>query len=137
MHSNSYRNAGRSGTIAPTTRRRVDYRDCIFCKIVSGAIPSKKAYEDEKVLAFYDLNPQAPVHVLVIPKVHIAGADEITDGNAGAVADVFAAIPKIAGLLGLKNGYRVVNNCGPDAHQSVRHLHFHLLAGMDLGEQIV
>jgi histidine triad (HIT) family protein len=111
--------------------------DCIFCKIITGDIPSKKAYEDDRVLAFYDLNPQAPVHVLVIPKTHIAGADEITAENASAVADVFAAIPKIAAGLGLTNGYRVVNNCGPDAHQSVRHLHFHLLAGKDLGEKIV
>ena len=106
--------------------------DCIFCKIVSGEIPSKKVYEDEKILAFYDLNPQAKVHVLVIPKKHISCVDEINSSNSETVAYVFEKIPVIAKSLGLSNGYRVITNCGDDACQSVKHLHFHILGGRKL-----
>lgn len=101
--------------------------DCIFCKIAKGQIPSKIAYEDENVIAFYDQDPQAPVHVLVIPKEHIASAMEVTPENSGLIARVWEAIPKIAADLDLENGFRVVNNCGKDGMQTVQHLHFHLL----------
>ena len=106
--------------------------DCLFCKIIAGEIPSSKVYEDDKVYAFRDINPQAPVHVLVVPKEHIAGADSITADNSSAVAAVFEAIPKIADLEGLTNGYRVITNCGKDGGQSVPHLHFHVLAKRSL-----
>ncbi len=106
--------------------------DCIFCSIIDGSIPSKKVYEDEKILAFYDLEPQAPVHVLVIPKQHICCADKIDETNADIVAHIFTKIPVIAKELGLTNGYRIVNNCGDDGCQSVKHMHFHLLGGRKL-----
>lgn len=105
--------------------------DCIFCKIASGEIPSRKVYEDETVLAFYDLDPQAPVHVLFIPKEHIQSAARIDASNSGIVAHIFEVIAKVAAELGLDDGYRVVNNCGESAGQSVPHLHFHLLGGRD------
>ncbi|MBO7293607.1 MAG: histidine triad nucleotide-binding protein [Clostridia bacterium] len=108
--------------------------DCIFCKIISGEIPSACVYEDEAVFAFRDIAPQAPVHILVVPRTHIHSADAITEENAGAVAAIFTAIPKIARAAGLKDGYRVVTNCGEHACQSVKHLHFHLLGGRQLGE---
>ncbi len=107
--------------------------DCVFCKIAAGEIPSKKVYEDGQVLAFYDLEPQAPVHVLVIPKEHIASAKEITPENSGVVAHIFEVIAKLAGELGLENGFRVINNCGEDGMQSVQHLHFHLLGKRRMG----
>ena len=107
--------------------------DCIFCKIVNGIIPSNKVYEDENVLAFYDLEPQAPVHVLIIPKEHIASAAEITADNSGVVSKVFEAAAKIAKQLDLKDGFRIVNNCGPHAGQTVMHLHFHMMGGRDFG----
>lgn len=107
--------------------------DCIFCKIAAGEIPSKKVYEDEQVLAFYDLEPQAPVHVLVIPKAHIASAAEITPENSQEVAHIFEVIAGLARELGLENGFRVINNCGEDGMQSVRHLHFHLLGKRKMG----
>ena len=110
--------------------------DCLFCKIIAGEIPSKKVYEDESVYAFYDIAPQAPVHILVIPKTHIASADEVTADTAALVAAVFAAIPKIAAAAGLGNGYRVITNCGEDGCQSVKHLHFHLLGGKKLPDQM-
>lgn len=111
--------------------------DCVFCKIVDGTIPSKKAYEDEQILAFYDLEPQAPVHVLFIPKVHIASADELTEENSAVISHIFAVIPQIAKELGLDNGYRIVNNCGEDGGQTVHHLHFHLLGGEKLNPRMV
>ena len=104
---------------------------CIFCKIVSGEIPSNKLYEDDKVLAFYDLDPQAPTHFLVIPKEHIASAAEITPENAGMVAHIFAAIARICAEHGWES-YRVVTNCGEQAGQTVQHLHFHVLSGRDM-----
>ena len=110
--------------------------DCLFCKIIAGVIPSKKVYEDESVYAFYDIAPQAPVHILVIPKTHIASADEVTDETAHLVAAVFTAIPKIAAAAGLENGYRVITNIGEDGCQSVKHLHFHVLGGKKLSENM-
>ena len=110
--------------------------DCLFCKIINGDIPSKKVYEDESVFAFYDIAPHARVHILIIPKVHIPSMDEVTPGNAEVVAKIFTAIPKIASEAGLTNGYRVVSNCGDDACQSVKHLHFHILGGDQLSEKM-
>ncbi len=106
--------------------------ECLFCKIIAGDIPSTKVYEDENVYAFRDINPQAPTHILVIPKTHIASVAELTGENSDLVAHIFEAIPKIAEAEGLKNGYRVVSNCGPDAGQTVFHLHFHILGGKEL-----
>lgn len=110
--------------------------DCLFCKIIAGDIPSSKVYENEYVYAFKDINPQAPVHILVIPKVHIASADEISAENSAYVAKIFEAIPAIAKEAGLVNGYRVITNCGEDACQTVKHLHFHVLGGKKLPENM-
>ena len=109
---------------------------CIFCKIINGEIPSKKAYEDDKILAFHDINPQAPVHILVIPKEHIPSVDGISGENSSTVAYIFEKIPFIAKEAGLSNGYRVISNCGPDACQSVPHLHFHILGGAPLSDKM-
>ena len=109
---------------------------CLFCKIIDGEIPSKKICEDEYCYAFHDINPQAPVHALVIPKKHIASADDVTTENSLYVSKIFEAIPKIAKLLELNNGYRIISNCGDDACQSVKHLHFHILGGKALTEQM-
>ena len=106
--------------------------NCLFCKIVAGVIPSTKVYEDETVLAFRDINPMAPTHILVIPKCHIGSVAEITTENSGVVAHIFEVIPTIAAAEGLENGYRVVSNCGNDAGQTVHHLHFHILGGREL-----
>lgn len=110
--------------------------DCLFCRIVKGEIPCNKVYEDESVLAFYDIAPQAPVHILVIPKQHVASADEICGENAELVARVFAVIPTVAKSAGLKNGYRVITNVGEDGCQSVKHIHFHVLGGCKLSESM-
>lgn len=111
--------------------------DCLFCKIAAGEIPSKKVCEDDRVLAFYDINPMAKVHVLVIPKAHIDSVAAITEENADLVAHIFTVIPKIARELGLtEGGFRVVSNCGENAGQSVRHLHFHILGGEQLSLQM-
>ena len=110
--------------------------DCLFCKIVSGDIPSKKVYEDDYCLAFHDINPQTPVHILVIPKAHIASADEVSGDNSLYVAKIFEAIPKVASLAGLTGGYRIISNCGEDACQSVKHLHFHIMGGRKLPENM-
>ncbi len=107
-------------------------KDCLFCKILKGEIPSTKIYEDEYVYAFKDIDPQAPFHAIVIPKTHIESADEITSENSAAVAKVFEAIAKISKAENLENGYRVVNNCGKDGGQTVNHMHFHLLARRNL-----
>ena len=104
--------------------------NCIFCKIAAGEIPSGKAYEDDRVLAFYDLEPQAPTHILVIPKQHIAWANDITPENSADIAHIFEVIPQIAKELGFTD-YRIINNCGDRAGQSVKHLHFHVLSGRD------
>ncbi len=109
--------------------------DCLFCKIAAGIIPSDKVYEDEQVLAFKDIAPQAPVHVIVIPKEHFAASiAELTEAHASAVAHIILTLPRIADKLGLDGGYRVVTNCGKDAGQTVQHLHFHILGGKTLGE---
>ena len=105
--------------------------DCLFCKIVKGDIPSSKVYEDELCLAFYDIDPQAPTHFLVIPKPHIGSVSEVTEDNAAVVAHIFAVISKVTKQLGL-NSYRVVSNIGEQAGQSVFHLHFHVLGGRDM-----
>ncbi len=103
--------------------------DCIFCKIASKEIPSEKVYEDNQIVAFNDLDPQAPVHVLIIPKKHIQSADQITDDDKEVIGKIFVVASKIAKELGLENGYRIVNNCGEDSGQTVQHLHFHLMGG--------
>ena len=110
--------------------------DCLFCKIVAGDIPSTRVYEDEKILAFRDIAPQAPTHILVIPKTHIGSVAEITGDNSDVVAHIFEIIPVIAEKEGLVNGYRVVSNCGQDAGQTVHHLHFHILGGAELNTQM-
>ncbi len=106
--------------------------DCLFCKIISGELSSQKVYEDERVLAFKDLNPIAPVHILIVPKQHISSADELNESNSEIVGYIFLVASKIAKELNL-NGYRLINNCGKDGGQSVNHLHFHLLGGKELG----
>ena len=106
--------------------------NCLFCKIVAGDIPSTKVYEDETVLAFRDIAPMAPTHILVIPKTHIPSVDGVTGDNSAVVAHIFEVIPQIAKAEGLENGYRVVSNCGADAGQTVPHLHFHILGGRQL-----
>ncbi len=104
--------------------------DCLFCKIVNGEIPSKKVYEDDEILAFYDISPAAPVHVLIIPKKHISSANEIDSSNSIIVAKIFERASILAKELGIdKDGYRIINNCGENGGQSVGHLHFHLLGG--------
>ena len=106
--------------------------DCLFCKIVAEQIPSTKVYEDEQVLAFRDIAPQAPTHILVIPKTHIGSVAEISRENSAVVAHIFEVIPQIAAAEGLVDGYRVVSNCGAHAGQTVHHLHFHILGGKQL-----
>ena len=103
--------------------------DCIFCKIIAGEIPSNKLYEDEKVYAFYDIAPEAPVHFLVIPKEHIKCASDINESNSDIIAHIFTVISKLAKELSLDDGYRIVNNCGLNGGQTVEHLHFHVLGG--------
>lgn len=110
--------------------------DCLFCKIIAGEIPSNKVYEDEYVYAFRDIHPMAPVHILVVPKLHIASANGICAENSSYVAHIFEVIPKIALSEGLTNGYRVITNCGADACQSVPHLHFHILGGKQMSDQM-
>ena len=103
--------------------------DCIFCKIANGEIPATKVYEDETVVAFNDLEPQAPTHILVIPKQHITSAADITSENSAVIAHIYEVIAKLAKDLKLDNGFRVVNNCGEDGGQTVMHIHFHLMSG--------
>lgn len=108
--------------------------DCLFCKIVAGEIPSTKVYENENVYAFRDIEPQAPEHIIVVPKQHISSANEITNQNSGVIGEIFLAAKEIAVELGFsENGYRIVNNCGVDGGQTVGHIHFHILAGRNLG----
>ena len=110
--------------------------DCLFCKIIGGDIPSTKVYEDDAVYAFRDIAPQAPVHILVVPKTHMASVDQVTAENSTLVARIFEVIPQIAAAEGLKNGYRVVSNCGDHGGQTVHHLHFHILGGQKLSTQM-
>lgn len=105
--------------------------ECLFCKIIAGEIPGNKVYEDDLVYAFYDINPQAPAHFLVIPKCHIASCGEVTEENAAVVAHCFEIITKVTKELDISE-FRVVSNCGESAGQSVPHLHFHVLAGRDM-----
>jgi histidine triad (HIT) family protein len=106
--------------------------NCIFCKIIAGEIPSTKVYEDDSVLAFLDINPQAPFHAVIIPKQHIKSAAEINECNSGVVAKVFEVAAKIAEKENLTGGFRIVNNCGEDGGQTVGHIHFHMLARRNL-----
>jgi len=110
--------------------------DCLFCRIIAGEIPSAKVYENDKVYAFRDINPQAPTHILIVPKEHVADASELVGEKAQIAADIFAAAAEIAKAEGLENGFRVVTNCGDDACQSVHHLHFHLLGGTKMAERM-
>lgn len=110
--------------------------DCLFCAIINGDIPSAKVYEDGLCYAFRDINPQAPTHVLVVPKEHIPSADAITAESSAVVAHIFSVIPAIAKELGLGDGYRVITNVGANGRQSVKHLHFHILGGAELSEQM-
>ena len=110
--------------------------DCLFCKIIAGDIPSTKVYEDETVYAFRDIAPQAPTHILVVPKAHIDSCGCITPENSAVVAHIFEVIPQIAKAEGLDKGFRVVSNCGEDGCQSVLHLHFHILGGEKLSEKM-
>lgn len=108
--------------------------DCLFCKIINGEIPSQKVYEDDRVYAFNDIDPQAPTHFLVIPKEHISSALELNSQNADIVGHVFATVANLAREMGFADGgWRIVNNCGTDGGQTVGHLHFHVLAGRNLG----
>ena len=121
--------------------RKEDVRnmnDCLFCKIIKGEIPSTKVYEDERVYAFRDIRPAAPIHILVIPKRHVASLADLTEEDKEYVWDIHKAMNKIAEAEGFKeNGYRVVVNCGKDAGQEVMHLHYHILAGERFGDKIV
>ena len=121
------------------TQERENIMDCVFCSIAAGDIPSVKVYEDEHVLAFKDINPQAPVHIVFIPKKHVMSSLDDYDYalHADVIARIFAAIVSVARDLGLTGGYRIINNCGKDAGQTVQHLHFHLLAGTDMGEKLL
>ena len=109
---------------------------CLFCEIINGNIPGNKVYEDEMIYAFKDINPVAPVHVLIVPKVHIDSVNALDSENVKYVAHIFEKIPEIARSQGIES-YRIINNCGKDAGQSVMHLHFHLIGSMELGEKIL
>lgn len=106
--------------------------DCLFCKIVEGEIPSNKVYEDDRILCFHDVDPQAPVHVLIIPKKHIPSLDDLQEEDADLISYIMLKVKDIAAELGLENGYRLVNNYGEDGLQTVKHLHFHLVGGRKL-----
>lgn len=110
--------------------------NCLFCKIIAGEIPSEKVYEDDEVLAFKDINPMAPVHILIIPKNHIDGADQLDESNAAVTSKIFAVASKLAKEFKLDNGFRIVTNVGSDGGQTVRHLHFHLLGGTKLRTEL-
>ena len=110
--------------------------DCIFCKIIKGEIPSEKVYEDDEILAFKDINPLAPVHILIIPKKHIETANDLEVVDEAVIGKIFTVIKKLAKENNLDNGYRIINNCGEDGGQEVKHLHFHLLGGRKLAIQV-
>lgn len=109
---------------------------CLFCEIIAGNIPSTKVYEDDMILAFKDINPVAPVHIIVIPKEHMDCANAVTAENSKYIARIFEKIPEIAKSQGIES-YRIINNCGSEAGQTVMHLHFHLIGGVKMGEKIV
>lgn len=106
--------------------------NCLFCKIINGEIPSNRVYEDEEILAFKDIKPLAPIHILIIPKKHISSANDLKEGDEKVIGKIFTVINKLAKEFKLDNGYRIVNNCGKDGGQEVMHLHFHLLGGKKL-----
>ena len=110
--------------------------DCIFCKIIKGDIPSAKVYEDDLLYAFKDINPQAPVHILIVPKEHYESAEALDETSAPIVGKIMLAAKKIAADNGLTNGYRLITNIGEDGGQTVKHLHFHLIGGVKLGERM-
>jgi histidine triad (HIT) family protein len=110
--------------------------NCVFCKIIDGSIPSNKVYEDDKMLAFHDIAPEAPVHVVMIPKAHISSVDALNAENIDYIAHIFSKAGEIAKSVGLENGYRIVTNCGADAGQTVFHIHFHLMGGKKLGKMV-
>ena len=108
--------------------------DCIFCKIINGDIPSQKVYEDDLMLAFKDIEPQAPVHLILIPKKHISSSNDINSENISYISHIFTKVPQIAASAGIdKEGYRIVNNCGESAGQTVKHIHFHMMGGRSFG----
>ncbi len=109
---------------------------CLFCEIINGNIPGNKVYEDDLIYAFKDINPVAPVHILIVPKIHIESVNDLDPNNVKYVARIFEKIPEIAQSQGISS-YRIINNCGKDAGQSVMHLHFHLIGGTELGEKIL
>lgn len=109
---------------------------CLFCEIIAGNIPSTKVYEDDMILAFKDIAPVAPVHIIVVPKIHIESANDVTSENSKYVAAIFEKIPEIAKSQGI-DSYRIINNCGEDAGQTVKHLHFHIIGGVKMGEKII
>ena len=112
--------------------------DCIFCKIINGEIPSQKVYEDDEILAFNDIKPVAPIHVLIIPKKHISNLMELKEEDMHIIGKIMKAAQKIAKDLGIaENGFRLISNCGPESGQEVMHIHFHLLAGKKLGTKII
>lgn len=112
--------------------------DCIFCKIIKGEIPSEKVYEDEDILAFKDIHPATPIHVLIIPKKHITNLMEVSEEDSQLMGKIVVVMQKVAKQLGIdEKGFRIISNCGPDSGQEVMHLHFHLLAGRVLGPKIV
>lgn len=114
-----------------------DNKDCVFCKIINGEIPSNKVYEDDNIIAFHDIAPNAPVHVLVIPKEHIPSLNFVNEGNSKVLADIMVLIPKLAKELNVyESGYRVVVNCGSDSGMAVEHLHFHILGGKPLPQKL-
>ena len=110
--------------------------DCLFCRIIKGEIPSSKVFENDHLYAFRDINPQMPVHIIVVPKEHMASADEVNEKNSIYVSKIFEAVPQIAEEENLSNGYRVVTNCGEDGCQSVKHLHFHILGGGKMADKM-
>ena len=125
-------------TLEISRREEKTMEDCIFCKIIKGEIPANKVYEDEEVLAFHDINPAAPIHILVIPKKHIAMLTELTQEDEALIGKIYTTINKIAKQEGFeKQGYRVIANCGRDSGQEVMHIHFHILGGKPLGDKIV
>ena len=112
--------------------------DCVFCKIINREIPSQIVYEDEKVIAFKDINPVAPVHVLLVPKNHITSVKEVNTDNVSIIGDIHLAANEVAKKMGIYDrGFRLINNCGADAGQTVQHLHYHLIGGVNLGTKIV
>lgn len=110
--------------------------DCLFCKIAAGEIPSEKVYENERILAFKDINPQAPVHILVIPKAHFDSLDALTEDTAAIVSEIMLVIKRLAEEYSLGGGYRVITNIGDNGGQTVHHLHFHLIGGLKLSEKM-